>query len=195
MRGELVVKSEEDVVTTFECTGMFEKVITDDNSIDMQSTKNSNLTNTVPIHSVDKVEPVTQLKLLNVEDNVINQKVVMKMLQKKGYACDLAENGEFAFTMWQKNRYDLILMDCQMPVLDGYDATRKIRSAEEEGQHTKIVAMTAYAMEGDRDKCLDAGMDDYLEKPIDFVKLFGIIESLKVSVKPRTHSQSVVSMR
>jgi len=126
----------------------------------------------------EKNEIACQAKILVVEDNVINQKVVMKMLQKKGYVCDLAINGEEAFNMWIDHQYDLILMDCQMPVLDGYDATRKIRGAEKIKQHVKIVAMTAYALEGDRDKCLQSGMDDYLTKPIDFEKLIEIIEDL-----------------
>ncbi|MBN2222746.1 MAG: response regulator, partial [Vallitaleaceae bacterium] len=97
-----------------------------------------------------------QPRLLLVEDNVINQKVALKTLQKRGYHCDIASNGEEAVRAWIKHSYDMILMDCQMPIMDGYEATRRIRKLEKE-QHTKIIAMTAYAMEGDREKCMIAG--------------------------------------
>ncbi len=106
--------------------------------------------------------------ILLVEDNKVNQLVAKKMLAALGLTVLVAENGEKALQLSEENRFDLILMDCQMPVMDGYQATRAIREREE-SQDTKrlpIIAMTANALEGDRQKCLEAGMDDYLAKPV-----------------------------
>ena len=105
--------------------------------------------------------------VLLVEDNKVNQMVASKMLAGMGLTVDLAENGEKALAALAGTRYDLVFMDCQMPVLDGYEATRAFRSQEPQGEkRLPIIAMTANAMEGDRQKCLDAGMDDYLAKPV-----------------------------
>lgn len=132
----------------------------------------------VTSHFEKEVKRSTQPKILLAEDNLINQKVAVKTLQKKGYQCDVASNGEEALNAWNNHRYDLIFMDCQMPVMDGYEATRQIRLAEKGLKHTKIVAMTAYAMEGDRVKCIQAGMDDYLTKPLTFDEIDQIIQEL-----------------
>jgi PAS domain S-box-containing protein len=107
-------------------------------------------------------------KILIVEDNKINQKVIVAKLSKFGITTDIAENGQIALDKWGQNTYDLILMDCQMPVMDGFIATRHIRSIETnlDLSHQIIIALTATAIEGDRQKCLAAGMDDYLSKPI-----------------------------
>ncbi len=105
--------------------------------------------------------------VLLVEDNKVNQMVAGKMLTGMGLTVDLAENGEQALAALAENRYDLVLMDCQMPVLDGYQATKAFRSREPQGgKRLPIIAMTAHAMEGDRRKCLEAGMDDYIAKPV-----------------------------
>jgi CheY-like chemotaxis protein len=107
-----------------------------------------------------------ELRVLIAEDNIVNQKVAKRMLEKLGCVVDVAANGEEAVDMWSKLPYDVVFMDCQMPELDGYAATAQIRERENGDAHTPIVAMTANAMEGDRDRCLDAGMDDYIAKPI-----------------------------
>lgn len=107
-----------------------------------------------------------QLKILLVEDNRVNQKVILNQLKNLGYQADLAIHGQEALDKLTQATYDLILMDCQMPILDGYDTTRAIRSREGNRRHTIIVALTANAMKEDREKCLAAGMDDYLSKPI-----------------------------
>ena len=115
-------------------------------------------------------------RILLAEDNLVNQKVACRMLEKLGYRVDVAVNGQAAFEAWQTDRYQLILMDCQMPVLDGYESTRRIRAQENGTRRIPIVALTAHAMKGADAECTDAGMDDYLSKPIDREKLRACLE-------------------
>ena len=108
-------------------------------------------------------------RVLLVEDNPVNLMVGQRLLGVLGITCDTASNGEAALMRMSASRYDVVLMDCQMPVMDGYTATQRWRESEEaagDGRHLAIIAMTANAMAGDRQKCLDAGMDDYLPKPV-----------------------------
>ena len=119
--------------------------------------------------------------ILLVEDNRVNQEVATAMLESFGCRIDLAENGREAITLWQQNLYDLILMDGQMPVMDGYQATRYIRACEKgtvgaPPRHIGIVALTGHALQEDRAKCLECGMDDYLAKPIARKKLRAMLE-------------------
>lgn len=111
--------------------------------------------------------PLHGKKILIVEDYFINQEMMVDMLESMGCEVDAAEDGEQALSKWKENGYDLILMDIQMPRKDGYEVTREIRSLENNEKHTIIVALTANALDGDKEKCLEAGMDDYLSKPID----------------------------
>ncbi|MCP3870377.1 MAG: response regulator [Gammaproteobacteria bacterium] len=110
-------------------------------------------------------------RILVVDDNEVNQVVAQGMLEKLSYNVDLVSDGQEAVDALEQNHYDLVLMDCQMPVLDGYDATRTIRASEGANRHIPIVALTANAMAGDADKCFTAGMDDYLAKPFEYEAL------------------------
>ncbi|GAA5003847.1 ATP-binding protein [Lysobacter lycopersici] len=115
------------------------------------------------------LSPQRRMRVLLVEDNPVNLMVGQRLLGVLGTDCDAAGNGEEALLRMSASRYDLVLMDCQMPVMDGYNATRRWRELERDagdGRHLPIIAMTANAMAGDRQKCLDAGMDDYLAKPV-----------------------------
>ena len=129
--------------------------------------------------------------ILLVEDNIVNQKVALSMLRKEGFnRIDLAEDGEIALRKVKENSYDLILMDCQMPKMSGYEATGHIRKMElsNKQRRTPILAMTANAMSGDKEKCLTAGMDDYLTKPVKAdVLISRLTHWLNVDVVPTTN--------
>ena len=129
----------------------------------------------VPLPAVAAAAPQegiqSQARLLVTEDNAVNQKVAMAILRKLGYSADLANNGLEAVEMVLAREYDLVFMDCQMPEMDGFQATRAIREKEGGERRTPILAMTANAMQGDRERCLEAGMDDYIPKPITIVDL------------------------
>lgn len=111
--------------------------------------------------------------ILVAEDQVINQRVIGSYLAKLGVSFDIAANGALAFQMWENAKYDLILMDCRMPVMDGYDSTVKIREKEKQiGGHIPIIALSAEISTDDRQRCLDLGMDEFVGKPVDFQKFY-----------------------
>ncbi len=120
------------------------------------------------------------VRILAVDDHPVNQIFVQKLLRRLGFNnVELAENGEMALEKIEQNQYDVVLMDCQMPILDGYQATMRLREAEQiTGEHMPVIALTANAMVGDREKCLRHGMDDYLSKPIRPDKLMQKMQSL-----------------
>jgi two-component system sensor histidine kinase/response regulator len=128
-------------------------------------------------HSLRENRP--QVRVLLVEDNAVNQLVVLRILEKQGHAVTIAGDGKKALAALKKDSYDLVLMDLQMPEMNGWDATRAIRESEKStGGHIPIAAMTAHAMKGDQERCIAAGMDDYLTKPIHIPELLALVDKI-----------------
>jgi CheY-like chemotaxis protein len=122
---------------------------------------------------------LTSLSILLAEDNLVNQRLASRLLEKRGHRVAVASTGREALDRLEREHFDLILMDVQMPDMDGLQATALIRQREDPlGMHTPIVALTAHTMKGDRERCLAAGMDEYITKPIEAAKLIEIVESV-----------------
>jgi PAS domain S-box-containing protein len=135
------------------------------------------------------------LRILLAEDNTVNQKLALRLLERMGYRADLAANGLEVLEALQRQRYDVILMDVQMPEMDGLEASRAIQEELPAEEHPRIVAMTANAMQGDREECLAAGMHDYLTKPIQFKALQDALERAGLWAKRRTAPLRSVTAR
>lgn len=141
-------------------------------------------------HTLAEEKTYKKFRILVAEDDLVNQKVVKKILDKAGYNCEIAENGIVAVEAATKKEYDMILMDCQMPILSGYDATRAIRGEELKTKarfRIPICAMTANASKGDREKCLEAGMDDYITKPLNRAEFVAAVEKWERIVLENNH--------
>ena len=154
----------------------------------LKPVKQSDLLNAINLHlhpdssGTDRLRPavrdgVEARRILLVEDGPVNQMVATELLTQRGHSVETADNGRLALEALETHEYDVVLMDVQMPEMDGFEATAAIREKEQgTGRHTPIVAMTAHAMEGDRERCLRAGMDDYVAKPLRSQELFAAVE-------------------
>ena len=174
MGGDISVVSEENKGSTFSFKITMQ--LSAENSIDSTSKE----INRIYRQSKDVF---SEKKVLLVEDNTANQAVALGVLSNLGFNISIANNGLEAIAAYSTNNYDLILMDCQMPEMDGFEATRKIRLQEhEQEKHVPIIALTANAMEDDKQRCYDAGMDDYLCKPFDIDELINILNTWIIGV-------------
>ena len=130
-------------------------------------------------NSQSRSEVGRSLHILLAEDNLVNQKLASRLLEKHGHSVIIAANGHLALERLQNESFDLVLMDVQMPEMDGFEATETIRKKEEStGTHLPIIAMTAHAMQGDKERCLAAGMDGYLSKPLNIRNLLKVIRAV-----------------
>jgi two-component system sensor histidine kinase/response regulator len=141
---------------------------------------------TVPGHE-EEPEPV---KILLAEDNPVNQVLITRLLEKKNCPVTVAANGKEVLEALKENEFDLILMDVQMPMMDGFETTRSIRRKEKfTKDHINIIAMTAHAMQGDKERCLEVGMDDYLSKPVKSEELYNTINKFATAEKEKENRQ------
>ncbi len=144
----------------------------------LHASRNQKSAKTAELNATDKMADHHPLKIILVEDNMINKKVAERMLKRLGYSIDHAGNGQLGLDMVLENKYDVVLMDIQMPVMDGITATKKIRQMKKDCEQPRIIAVTAHAREGDREKYISCGMDDYISKPI---KMDTLVEALYAS--------------
>ena len=153
------------------CLGANEPVAVEPTSVEVD-------TDTVPSRS---------LRILLAEDNLINQKVACKQLESLGFSVQVVANGNEVLAAMDEQPFDVVLMDCQMPLLDGYAATQEIRQREGQERHTIVIAMTASALAEDRDRCIAVGMDDFISKPVRREALKAVLERWEGTID--THSE------
>ena len=150
----------------------------------------------VPTPVLNKTVPPKPLSILLAEDYAMNRLVLDRMLTNKGYKVDVAENGIEVLELYGRKEYDLILMDIQMPIMDGIETTKRLRQIEGPGKHTPIIAITAYALQGDKERFLAMGMDDCIAKPIDMFRLYEKIEQMVNNIEVRErHEQALANKK
>ncbi len=182
MDGEVGFESEEGGGSTFWFTARFESGVKNQNSGIKNLSDDSDSVSIIP----------GDARILLVDDNIMNQKVALAILNSSGFSADIADNGMMAIEMLEKAPYDIVLMDIQMPEMDGIEATGRIRKSASDFQNIPIIAMTAHAMKGDREYYLESGMDDYISKPIhpkELIKLVRKYLSKKYSKEDSCSSQ------
>ena len=175
MGGEISVESQLNQGSTFHFTAVLEKSQEPADSGDAETAIHGDQDTTFDHSHQGK-------RVLLLEDNLVNQKIATAILESEGCQVTVAGNGKEGFELFQKNRFDLILMDCQMPIMDGFETTREIRQLEAasgDGRRVTIIALTANAMKGDRENCIAAGMDGYLSKPFNKQQLFDEIRRVQ----------------
>lgn len=183
MEGEIGHESQVGVGTTFRFTipyqvpeiGSSEKDEDEKQLTDVYE-QNGDVPNDRDWSFAEEPKPEKKMKVLVVEDTAANQQVARLMLKRLGCDVDISDNGQSALIATENNDYDIVFMDCQMPVMDGYEATKEIRNREDSQKHLTVIAMTAHALNGDKEKCLAAGMDDYISKPIKQQDLINAIQ-------------------
>ena len=170
LQGRIFVESESGSGSRFYINLPFQTAKTIKNELIMEETSN---------HQDKSTE---KIKILLVEDNEANQFLIKAITKSKDWDITVVDDGEQAVEAFRKSSYNLVLMDVQMPIMNGYEATALIRDIEKENQtHTPIVALTAYAMTSDKDQCIEAGMDDYISKPFKRQEFLDMVEkSLKI---------------
>ncbi len=137
-----------------------------------------------------------RIRILLAEDNAVNQTLAVRLLEKRGYSVTVAPDGQAAVAAFQKGGFELVLMDIQMPGIDGFEATAAIREIERStGGHIPIVAMTAHALVGDQERCLASGMDGYVSKPIRTSELFAVIEKMLSGIPKPESAEVTKSLR
>jgi signal transduction histidine kinase/ligand-binding sensor domain-containing protein/CheY-like chemotaxis protein len=177
MGGSIRVESEVGVGSTFHFTARFSTAVSSAQPAAPDPVGLRKMLEAVG-ESNGGLAPRQVLRILLAEDNPVNQRVAARLLEKRGHQVALAANGREALDWLEREKFDLILMDVQMPELDGLETTAIIREREQrEGGRIPIVALTAHAMQGDRERCIDAGMDNYVNKPIDAVRFLEVVES------------------
>ena len=183
MGGKICVESNPGVGTTFYFSALFPLAPPDEENLLLFSERSSS--------THDRISGEPALHILLVEDEYINRTLAINVLEREGWSVSIAENGLEALNILETETFDLILMDVQMPEMNGYETTRAIRRQElETARHMPIIAMTAYAVKGDREKCLAAGMDGYISKPIRPDRLRDEIETILQHHRTRSNSQA-----